>query len=323
MRNDLNDIFNNYLTKYNQYDTYVDGFYGMGGSFKALSDSLQKHGVKTVIVNEINTCIITMHENIRNSPIKMRDYFLEFVRTEIIIPYKKLYIPIEEFLKVKQKMIQRFNELQKKKEFGIETSTLLIMLSAFNFSGMMSFKKGGIISFGKPIYEFDDIDDFFYKTIKRIDTYSELYNRFDMKFFNSDYFILHKEFKNRKNTLWNIDPVYFKANYSEYNTEEMMNLKNSDIPACVVNYAQKDFNHIGVLETLKDIDFIYNNNTSPILYHYINKLDLEYRPFDRKEVITSTKNAKVKNVVELILYKNNFKQPLNNIFDSKSLEKCA
>jgi hypothetical protein len=95
------------------------------------------------------------------------------------------------------------------------------------------------------------------------------------------------------------------------------------IKECTVNYSQKNFNHIGVLDSLKDIDFIYNNNVSPILYHYINKLDLEYKPFNRKELITSAKNAKVKNVVELILYKNNFKQPLNNIFDSKSLEKCA
>ena len=144
-----------------------------------------------------------------------------------------------------------------------------------------------------------------------------------MKFFNSDYFALHKKFKNRKNTLWNIDPVYLKEDYTKYNLEEMMNFKNSDIKGCVVNYSQKDFNHIGVLETLKDIDFIYNNNTSPLLYHYINKFNLEHRLFNRKENITSAKGAKVKDITEIIIHKNNFKEPLNNIFDSKPLEKCA
>jgi hypothetical protein len=57
----------------------------------------------------------------------MTDYFLEFIRTEIIIPYKKLYISADEFLEVKQVMIKRFYQFQDKGEFGIETSTLMII----------------------------------------------------------------------------------------------------------------------------------------------------------------------------------------------------
>lgn len=327
MRKELNEIFNNFLSKHNQYDTYIDGFFGMGGSLKSLSDSLEKHGVKNVIVNELNPCICTMHENIRNSPKEMTDYFLEFIRTEIIIPYKKLYISAEDFLEVKQVMIKRFYQFQDKGEFGVETSTLMMMISAFNFSGMMSFNKVGLIRFGKPIYQFQDIDDMFYKTLKRIDTFSELYNRFEMKFINGDYFNLYHHFKDRKNTLWNIDPVYLKQDYRKYDKDEMKNFKNSDIVECTVNYAQSKFNHIGVLDGLKDIDFIYNNNTSPLLHYYIDILNLEYIAFDRKGQISNSIEVEDKKVSELILYQNNFNKnrstAINNSIPLLSTQRCA
>jgi len=45
----------------------------------------------------------------------------------------------------------------------------------------------------------------------------------------------------------------------------------------------------------------------PILHHYINKFDLHYKEFIRSELITGDKDTEVKQVTELILYKNNFK----------------
>jgi len=322
MRKELNDIFNNYLTRYNFYDTYIDGFYGMGGSFKALSDSLEKHGVKNIIVNEINPCISKMHMNIRNAPNKMKDYFLDVIRTKVVMPYGKLNIPYDEMIKAKKVLIDRFKYLQDREEFGVETSTLLIMLSAFNYSGMLQFRKGGKLGFGLPIYQYSDIDDFFLKTIKRIDTFSKLYNRFDMKFYNYDYLTLHKHFKDKPHTLWNIDPVYFKEDYREYNKEEMENIKNEDIRECTVNYAQPQFKHLECLDTIKDIDFIYNNNTSPLLYHYIYELNLEYKIFDRSDNINGKAKKKAKIIKELILHKNNYKNPANNLLQ-KPTQKCA
>ena len=62
-----------------------------------------------------------------------------------------------------------------------------------------------------------------------------------------------------------------------------------------------------MLETLENIDFIYNNNTHPILYHFINKFNLYYKEFIRSELITGDKDTEVKQVTELILWKNNFK----------------
>jgi len=322
MAAELNDIFNNHLTKNNSYHTYIDGFFGMGGSFKALSDSLEKHGVKHIIANEINPCISKMHINIRNAPHKMKDYFLNVIRTKIIIPYGELYIPYNELLKVIRNLVDRFKYLQDKKEFGVETSTLLIMLSVFNYSGMLRFNKGGKLGLSKSIYKLGAINDFFLKTIKRIDTFSKLYNRFDMKFYNYDYLTLHKYYKDKENTLWNIDPVYLKENYKEYNKEEMENIKNSDIRECTVNYAQPQFKHLETLDTLEGIDFIYNNNTSPVLYHYIYKFNLQYQEFRRKENIDGKSGKKAKIVTEIILSKNNFK-PANNPLPSKPTTKCA
>ena len=323
MEVDLNDIFNNYLTKHNHYNTYIDGFFGMGGSFRALNDSLYSHGVRNIIVNEINPCISRMHENIRNSPQDMINYFLEFVRTEILIPHKKLYISVNQMLKIKKIMKKRFYSLQKEEKFGVETSTLMIMLSAFNYSGIVNFKKDGTISFGTPIYESGDMDDFFYKTIKRINTYSHLYNKFEMKFFNSDYLTLYKHYKKEPNTLWNIDPVYLEESQRKYTQEEILNLEDSHFVGCGINYSKKIFNHRGVLESLKDIDFIYNNNIHPLLHHYIKKFSLESKPFIRKETAGSQKGKKVKEVEESTLYQNNYNKSANNLITSKPSQKCA
>jgi len=323
MEEDLNDIFNNYLTKHNHYDTYIDGFYGMGGSFRALSESLHKHGVQKIIVNEINPCICRMHENIRNSPQKMIDYYLEFIRTEILIPHKKLYISTHKLLEIKRIMKKRFYSLQKEEKFGVETSTLMIMLSAFNYSGVVNFTKDGSISFGTLIYEAGDVEDFFYKTIKRINTYHNLYKKFEMKFFNSDYLTLYKHFKKEPNTLWNIDPVYLEENKQKYTREEILNIKDSELIGCGINYSQKIFNHRGVLESLKDIDFIYNNNIHPLLHFYIDEFDLKSKPFIRKDNTGSKKGKKVKEVEELTLYQNNYNKSANNLITSKPSQKCA
>jgi len=323
MEEDLNNIFNNYLTKHNHYNTYIDGFFGMGGSLRALSESLHNHGVQKVIVNEINPCICRMHENIRNSPQKMMEYFLEFIRTEILIPYKKLYISTNDFLKIKKVMKKKFFSLQKKQMFGVETSTLMIMLSAFNYSGVVNFKVDGSISFGNPIYEVDDIKDFLYKTIKRINTYSQLYNKFEMKFYNFDYLTLYNHFKKEPNTLWNIDPVYLEESKRKYTREEILNLKDSELIGCGINYSQKIFKHRGVLESLKNIDFIYNNNTHPLLHFYIQEFGLKFKPFIRKENTSSQKGKKVKEVEELTLYQNNYNKTANNFNTSKPSQKCA
>ena len=110
-----------------------------------------------------------------------------------------------------------------------------------------------------------------------------------MKFYNCDYFELYRTFKDRKNTLWNIDTVYVKENMTPYVKEEMESLTNAQIDGCACNYGQKVFDHLGVLESLKDIDFIYNNNIHPIMYYYAQKFNLKHKLFIRNENISNKK----------------------------------
>lgn len=305
LRDILNEVFG-LLSQNNTYNTYIDGFFGMGGSFKALGESLLNHGVKTVIVNDLNPCVITLHKCVRNHPNEMINYFLKTIRTDIVIPHNKLFISVEELLVVKEKLANRFYELQSTKEFGIETSTLLVMLCSFNFSGVVNIKKNGDIRFTNGIYDADDMKNFFFQTIVRIQTFSKLYNQFDMQFYNEDYLNLHKKFKNRANTLWNIDTVYLKENYSDYIEADIKNAKNSDFQGCACDYGQEDFPHIEVLETLNEIDFIYNNNCHPLLKYYIDKFNLDSMDFVRNESINATNQEEVNKVTEKILFKNNF-----------------
>ena len=305
MRKELNEVYE-HLNKNTKYDILIDAFAGMGGSIKALEPSLIKSGVKKIIMNDINTCIITLHENLRNHKDSMIKDFHEIIKTRIIKKYKKLFLSVEEFGNVKSELKDEFYELQDKKEFGVKTSVRLILLSAFNFSGVVDIKNNGDIKFSSAIYDSKDIKDFLFNTISRIETFSKLYNQFEMEFYNEDYFNLFNKFKNQSQTLWNIDTVYVKEDYSEYIESDMEKLNNSDISECACAYGQKNFPHIEVLKTLENINFIYNNNTHSIVIYHRNKFNLYSKYFTRNEAINAKDGTEVKKVTEIILYKNNF-----------------
>ncbi|PNV82642.1 MAG: hypothetical protein C0627_08880 [Sulfurimonas sp.] len=311
MKKELNEIFTE-MAETNKFTTYIDGFFGMGGSFKALSDALLEHQVKEIIVNDINKCIVIMHKCIRDYADEMIEYYLERIRCDIVMSYQKLFIVAEDLIIVKKKWIAEFEAFQKDKKFGIETSTLFIMLCAFNFSGVVQMNKKGDIKFTQRLYCVGDLKNFLFNTMSRIRTFNELYNKFDMKFYSNDYFALFQNYQYKTNTIWNIDTVYLKEDYSEYIKSDMENIKNSSIVGCSCNYGQDDFDHIGVLETLKNINFIYNNNTHPLIYHYIEKLKLKHKKFTRHEAISSSIKENAKAIQELIVYGNNFKYASTN-----------
>lgn len=185
MKKELNEIFIE-MTKTNKFNTYIDGFFGMGGSFKALSDALLEHQVKEIIVNDISKCIIIMHKCIRDYADEMIEYYLERIRCDIVMPYQKLFIAAKDLIIVKKKWIAEFESLQKDKKFGIETSTLFIMLCAFNFSGVVQMNKNGDIKFTQRLYCVGDVKNFLFNTISRISTFHELYSKFEMKFYSSN-----------------------------------------------------------------------------------------------------------------------------------------
>jgi len=68
--------------------------------------------------------------------------------------------------------------------------------------------------------------------------------------------------------------------------------------------------------------------TTPILFHFINKYNLDYKNFVRNETINGEEDVESKKVTELILYKNNFNTKTNtntltNNQNYKPLEKAA
>ena len=309
MRKELNLIYNE-LSENNSYDTLIDPFCGMGGSIKSLEPSLIKSGVKKIIMNDINIRIITLHENVRNHKDEMIEEIIEIIREKILKRHNRLFITIDELHNIQTELREEFYTLQNNKDFGISLSVRLILLAQFNYSGVMTFQKNGDIRFVAGIYDAPDIKGFLFNAIESINVFNRLYNQFEMKFYNNDYFEVYNNFKYLPNTLWNIDTVYVKENYSEYIESEMDNLQNHEILGCSCNYSKSSFPHIEVLETLKDIDFIYNNNIHPIIQHFKKKLKLNSIFFERKESINAKDKTEVKRVTEVILYQNNFSRTL-------------
>jgi len=304
-KNELNEVYS-MLSKGRVYETIIDGFCGTGGSIKALEPSLLKSGVKKIVMNDISPCVITLHENVRNASQDMIDEYVEIIRVKVIQKYQKLFLTLDEFEEILTELKEEFNTFQKSGEFGVKTSVIFMMLSSFNYSGIVDFKVGGNINLYETIYDGTKVRNFLFGIPARIKEYSRLYNQFEMVFYNEDYFRLYEALKHSPKTLWNIDTVYVKENYSEYIQSEMEKLRNSDIAECYCNYGQKKFPHIEVLETLEDINFIYNNNTHPILTHYKNKFNLNSIDFLRNDNINADNKKKAKKIKEEILFQNNF-----------------
>lgn len=327
MKNELNDIFDFLHTEKTKktdigYDTWVDACGGALNSTLVLMESLKLSGVKNFIINDINECIVQTHKDIKDNSDKLIEEWCEIIREKFIKPYGTIFLEKKDFIKIFTTLKNEFYEYEKNKDYSYKSSIRFIILRDLEYSGTVKFNKDGTFKFGVDVYDMKRLFPWFFRQTKRIKKFSKIYNDLDIKIYNLDCFeLLEQEgIKDNPNALINLDPPYIKQlnksdnqllkhledlkvsnnlTFNSFRNEEIV----KKIKDCKVDYNQK-FPHIDLLEILQNYNFIYNNNSHPVI-DYSNQLIKAYcEDFDRKEVLSSMKNRKAKIVTEIILFKN-------------------
>ncbi|MEA3513259.1 MAG: hypothetical protein U9R37_06630 [Campylobacterota bacterium] len=282
------------------YDTYIDAFYGGGGSFFALYEDLLFAGITKVIVNDINECLLTVHKNIAYNYEELKSEYTKIIEEKFIKRYGSLHIDNAKQIAVYEKIREEFYELQEKKDFGVKSSIRFIILTMFAYSGNTKINNDGTFQFIKnSVYNEKGLLSTLSIPI-RLKKFNEIYNKFDIEFREGDAFKIIDEYKNNPNALINIDPPYVAENRSKIFT------KKTPILGVGIEYGQSDFPHKRLVKkSLNNINFIYNNNIHPFLLWYEKKYQLHGAIHDRPNSNSRVEKGTKRDIVrEIILYGN-------------------
>lgn len=313
MKNELRYCLNYLVTEKNKntnsrFKIFIDGFVGAMNSTIVLMDDLVIFGFEKVIVNDINPCLVQVHQDIRNRPNELIDEYLKIIKTEYFQNYGGLFLGKEPYEEIHSKLNKEFMELQRNNEFGIRTTILFLILQGSTYSGIPKYDKSKKakstdFKFSKKIYDIGRYHSVLLNIIPKIKKFSKIYNQIDIEFRNQDFFNLLEEFKGNQDVLFNLDVPYIKEGKKAISDEDASKMTSKDLEDCVINYNQK-FDHIRIMKELININFIYNNNAHPILNYYADKFNINVGSFTRNEVTSSKAGETTKKVKELILFKN-------------------
>jgi site-specific DNA-adenine methylase len=305
----LNSLVVEKVKKTNKgFKIFIDGFVGAMNSTIVLMDELVLLGFEKVIVNDINPCLVQVHFDIRNRPNELIADYLEIIRTKYILKYDGFFLEKEQYEEINSELNEEFMELQRKKEFGIRTSIIFLLLQGIMFSGIPKYDNDKEsddtdFKFSNKIYDMKRYHSVLLNQIPKIRKFSKIYNKIDIEFRNQDFFNLVEEFKNNEEVLFNLDVPYIKEGKEKISDEILSKMTSKDLEDCVINYNQF-FDHIKMIKELNNINFIYNNNAHPVLNYYANEFNIKVGNFIRNEVVSSKLNKKTEKVKELILFKN-------------------
>jgi len=321
MKVELNYIFEKvYLEKLRKtgkgFDIFIDGFAGAMNSTIVLMDSLILANVKKVIINDINPCLIQVHNDIRNNSKALISEYTEIIRTKYIKKYGGLFLTVEEYKQIHYELNEEFMRLQRANQFGVRTSIIFLLLQGVMYSGIPKYDKSEgakdtDFKFTYKIYDIERYHSVILNQIPKIRQFSKIYNEVDIEFRNQDFFELLEEFKYNPDVLFNLDVPYIKEGKEVLNVELLSIMTSKDLEDCVINY-NLYFDHLKIIKELENINFIYNNNAHPILNYYANRFDISVGNFTRKECTATKLGEETKKVKELILFKNSLLHKSSN-----------
>lgn len=298
------------------FDIFIDGFAGAMNSTIVLMDSLILSGVKKAIINDINPCLVQVHNDVRNNSESLIFEYCEIIRTKYIKNYGGLFLTLEQYEQIHYELNEEFMQLQRNNQFGIRTSIIFLLLQGVMYSGIPKYDnsenaRDTDFKFSYKIYDIDRYHSVLLNQIPKIKDFSKIYNQVEIEFRNQDFFEILEEFKGNPNVLFNLDVPYITEGKEVLNDDYLSKMTSKDLEDCVINY-NLYFDHLKIIKELKNINFVYNNNAHPILTYYANKFDIEVGEFMRSENTSSKAGEETKKVKELILFKNSLLQESSN-----------
>jgi len=273
---------------------YIEPFAGGLGSFLAIYPNIKN--IEEIIINDINPLIIETYKQIKNNPKniinRLKNIESDFHKTIPNEAYKlhktkdkeelkPLLKNAESFFKEKR---EEFNNLKTKK-INEKTISIFLFLTEHAFNGVYrENSKGG---YNSP-FNWDNKKNNIERKEKTIIEHHNFFNSINIIFENMDVFELIKKYPTQKTFIY-LDPPYLNEDSGEnkYSKEHF----TKELQVKLLN------------EILKYEHFLYSNHNTETIINFLNKNNIEYIKIARKNIISSSKESRKKDIYEVLAFK--------------------
>lgn len=291
LKDELNNTVNKVLENRPNIDTYVEPFAGGLGAFLGVADSLIKHNITKIVLNDINIKLIQFYKNVyTQSELLIEKYMvIENAYAETVPHIFFTYDKKTDKELIKSSLIpasQYFNQIRS--SFNIEqdsimNSVYLLFLQTHCFNGIYrENSKGGYntpFNWDARIISEDKIRE-------KINNVLNVFNKFEITFSTGSYSLIDYSL----NALYYLDPPYLN--------EESI-IENS--------YHKDGF---GIVEQENLIDkitnscFIYSNHSNSLLLDMFKNKNIKTNTkfIPRKNIISSSSESRKNDKIEVLIY---------------------
>ncbi len=285
----LNKEVDDILNKNKDIDTYIEPFAGGLGAFLGIYETLLKHNIKTVIINDINHKLVNFYNTIKNDSDKL---IKEYIHLEESFASKipehafKLH-KIKDKIEIKSLLEDAYRYyIEVRNSFNnnidnIKSAAALLFLQHHCFNGIYrENSKGG---YNTPFnWEIRIVTEA--KIRDKVLAVLGVFNSFNITFTSGSF----ENVDYSKNALYYLDPPYINE------VEALENSYNKDV-----------FNidsQLKLINLIKDTKFLYSNHDNNILieaFKNIQNIDIINVP--RKNIISASKDSRKNDKIEILV----------------------
>jgi len=292
---DLNILFKKYKNK--NITTYIEPFAGGLGSFIFTLPTLKEIGVKKVYLNDINTSLISTYKIIKTDPDIIYNAYISIEKQyQKTIPKSAYLLHKTNDKKELRLLLQGANDffIKKRLEFNkikhkesLKASALFLFLMQHCFNSVYRENNSG--HFNSPYNWETGIPNFNLKK-DNFKEYSDLFNSFDIEFYNESCFVFLERFKHIIHfSLLYCDPPYYNADKAENKYNE---------------------NHFGKKEQILLLDYIkyftysaFSNHKDTMFTHFCKENKFKNLTFHRSNIMSSKSTSRKDKVAETLAFK--------------------
>lgn len=280
-----------YVLNHKKITSYEEWFSGGLGSFFAVCGTLIDYKIKKIVLNDINTKLISLYSNISEGKGNqiIKEYMIlenEFYNNIPSISINRHKTKEKDILKLElveardyyKKIVEKFN----KSTDSFEQSVYLIFLQNHCFNGIYRENNSG--NYNTPFnWEAKKITEEIIS--KKINDVFDCFKNFDITFKSCDF----ENLEINPNSLIYLDPPYLNNGIGENKYNKNTFVLNKQIT---------------LIEKIKDTDFIYSN-------HYDDRLVNLFEPNDlysidlvkRRNIISSSADSRGEQKIEVLISK--------------------
>ena len=294
----LNQTFDDILTQNPNIKYYVEPFCGSLGSVIGSIETLKKHNIEKIYLNDINTTVVNTFNFVKTNPIELFERFKELEEAHIAL------IPEQAFTlnKTRDKLVlkpmmsnaneyynemrRKFNKSKNDPEQAFEHSAIFLFLMNRSFNGIYRENQKG--EFNSP-YGWTNKKTNWENRKKSIMDFNRFFNDMNIEFYNSNFDTFLSKFEEiYDDSLVYFDPPYLNLSIKENSySKEFFGLKEQNV---LLSYVSK----------IKSI--AYSNHDMEIFRQFFTENKYQIDVIYRKNNMCSDNSKRGNDVAEILAY---------------------